>query len=257
MTHDLPTVSVITPLYNAARYVAECIQSVREQTFSDWEHIIVEDGSQDGSWEAACAAAQGSDRVRLLRQAANSGPAAARNAALAAARGRYFAFLDADDLWLPEKLERQLRFMQAHDLAISYTRYRRVSPDGSLGPVIRVPLRLTYKEMLIYTGVAGGLTIMLDRTKVGDVRMPEVKSEDLALWLSILRRGFVARGLSDDLGRYRLHGASVSSNKLKTVASVWNIYRNLEQLSLPRSAWCLGNYVFGAWLRNHGWDAAA
>jgi teichuronic acid biosynthesis glycosyltransferase TuaG len=237
-----PLVSVITAAYNAEGFIAETIASVRAQSLGDWEMIIADDASSDRTAEIVGAIAAGDPRVRLVRLEQNGGVARARNAALEQARGRYIAFLDSDDLWLPEKLARQVAFMEEHDAAVSYTAFRRINEDGSsLGRLVRVPARLSYRQLLKNTAIAT-LTGMVDTAKTGPIRMTEARRDDYILWLSILKRGFVAHGLREDLARYRVVRGSLSSKPKRSAAWVWDVYRKVEGLGPLRSAWCMAHY---------------
>jgi teichuronic acid biosynthesis glycosyltransferase TuaG len=208
--------------------------------------IIVDDCSTDDTVAVIKNFAASDERIRLLRQPANAGPANARNAALKAARGRYVAFLDSDDLWLPRKIELQLAFMAKNRAALSYTAYRRFDPSSQRTGVL-IPARPTfnYRALLGNPGIAC-LTAIVDRERTGAFLMPLVRHEDFALWLSLLRGGLEARGLNVDLARYRVSEASVSSNKVRSAQWVWSIYRDVEGLSLPYAGWCLTHYAINA-----------
>jgi teichuronic acid biosynthesis glycosyltransferase TuaG len=240
---DTPLVSVITPAYNASAFIAECIQSVQAQTHSNWEHVIVDDCSSDDT-RAIVERFQASDpKVRLIPNQSNLGVAETRNRAIAEAGGQFVAFLDSDDLWLPEKLERQLAFMKATGAALSFTAYRRITEDGTRqGEMIHVPPQVSYTDLLKNTSI-GCLTVMLDRHQTGPVKMEKIKHEDYVLWLSLLRQGLVAHGLDEDLARYRVVKSSITSNKLKSVSWVWNIYRNVEHLGVFQSAYYFVQYL--------------
>ncbi|MFC5299822.1 glycosyltransferase family 2 protein [Azospira restricta] len=239
-------VSVITPAYKAEKTIAETIRSVQAQTYPDWEMLVVDDGSPDGTAGVVAQFALEDPRVRLIRQA-NAGPAMARQAALEQARGRYVAFLDSDDLWLPEKLARQLEFMSQYQAAISYTSFRRIRADGSgAGHRIRIPARLTYRQLLGNTALATS-TVLIDRALTGDFQMTKTYYDDFVLWLEILKRGHVALGLNEDLMRYRVMGLSVSRNKGRSARMVWGTYREIERLSLPVSAFHFVRYAVNAW----------
>jgi teichuronic acid biosynthesis glycosyltransferase TuaG len=242
-------VSIITPAWNAERFLRASIESVRVQTFGDWQMLIADDCSADGTAALVESYAAEDSRVRLIRCKENGGPARARQASLDQADGRYIAFLDSDDLWLPTKLERQIAFMHAKRAALSYTSFRRVNEDGStVGRQIRVPSSLTYRQLLSNTAIAT-LTAMVDRSVAGDIAMIDEGYDDLCLWLSVLRRGHVAYGLQEDLARYRVRGSSVSSRPLRSAGWVWKIYRNVEHLSMMDSAWCLTNYGVRAYAK--------
>ncbi|GAB4352972.1 MAG: glycosyltransferase family 2 protein [Kiloniellaceae bacterium] len=237
-----PQVSVITAAFNAEAFIAETIASVQAQSLSDWEMLVADDASSDRTAEIVAAIAAADPRVRLIRLEKNGGVARARNAALAAARGRYIAFLDSDDLWLPQKLARQIAFMERHDAAVSYTAFRRINEDASrLGRLVAVPPRLSYRQLLKNTAIAT-LTGMVDTAKTGPIRMTEARRDDFILWLSILKRGFTAHGLQEDLARYRVVSGSLSSKPKRSAAWTWAVYRRIEKLGLLHAAWCMAHY---------------
>ena len=242
-------VSIVTPAYNAQRYIAETIASVQAQTYRDWEHIVVDDCSRDATAAKVEALARDDARVRLIGHERNAGPARARQTALDAARFRWIAFLDADDLWMPQKLERQLGFMREHGSAFSYTAYRRISADGlRTGRVVRVPARMTYSRLLGNTAIATS-TVIVDREATGPLRMTETYYDDFVLWLGLLKRGFTAHALREDLMRYRVVAKSVSRNKATSAMHVWRTYRDVERLPLARSVWSFAGYATRALLK--------
>jgi teichuronic acid biosynthesis glycosyltransferase TuaG len=242
-------VSIITPAYNAAGFIGEAVDSVRMQDHLDWEMLIVDDCSPDDTCAKVDQQAARDPRVRLIRQTRNGGPAAARNLALAQATGRYIAFLDSDDLWMPHKLTRQLAFMRARDAALSFTSLRRITQDGSrVGRLIGVPDKLDYDQLLCDTAIVTSSVIM-DREKTGDVRMPDAPYDDYALWLKLTKAGHVAWGLPEDLLRYRVVTGSVSRSKRVSAHRVWQTYRDIESLGLVRSAWSFTNYAVRGWLK--------
>lgn len=238
-----PLVSIITPAYNSGSFIRACVESVKEQSLQDWEHILIDDASTDATAEIIHEITASDPRVRYFRNPTNIGVVASRNRAFGEARGRYLAFLDSDDCWLREKLERQISFMKSTGAAFSFTSYRRMSEDGTrVGEIIRAVPTVTYSDLLKRTLIGGG-TVVVDLEQTGPIRMDSDKHEDYVLWLSLLRRGFIAHGIDEDLARYRLVKGSVNSNKLKSFFWVWNVYRNIEHLSVPRSAWCFFNYL--------------
>lgn len=248
MAGDL--VSIITPAYRAAKVIGETIESVRGQTVADWELLIAEDCGPDETrdlvrdWQARDA------RIRLIALDRNGGPAAARNAALRQARGRWLAFLDSDDLWLPEKLERQLAFHRGRpDARISFTGFRRISADGArTGRYISVPARLDYRGLLANTAIATS-TVIVDRAQTGDFEMKRTYYDDFACWLALLKPGGIAAGLDEDLMRYRVMDASVSRDKGNSARQVWRAYREVERLGPVASAWYFTQYAARAWLK--------
>jgi teichuronic acid biosynthesis glycosyltransferase TuaG len=235
-------VSVITAAYNAEAFIGETMAAVQSQTLADWELLVADDASTDRTAALVEAAAAADSRIRLIRLPCNGGVARARNAALAAARGRFIAFLDSDDLWLPQKLERQVAFMQAENAAVSYTAFRRIDETGSrLGRLVTVPARLTYRQLLRNTAIAT-LTGMVDTAKTGPIRMIEARRDDYILWLSLLKRGVVAHGLQEDLARYRVVRGSLSSKPKRSAAGVWDVYRKVEKLGPLHASWCMLHY---------------
>lgn len=246
MSLDDRLISIVTPAYKAEQVVAETIRSVQAQSYPHWEMLVVDDGSSDATAGVVAAFAAADPRVRLILQA-NAGPAMARQKALDHARGRYIAFLDSDDLWLPGKLERQLAFMARECVAFSFTAFRRIRADGSgAGHLIEVPAEMTYWRLLGNTAIATS-TVLIDRAATGDFRMTKTYYDDFVLWLGILKRGHVAHGLNEDLMRYRVMGGSVSRNKAKSARMVWQTYRDIERLAAPLAALHFARYALHAW----------
>jgi teichuronic acid biosynthesis glycosyltransferase TuaG len=239
-------VSIVTPAYNAEAFLPSSIDSVLGQIYSEWEWHIVDDCSTDRTRELVQARACGDRRIKLIALPQNSGPAMARQAGVQSAKGRYVAFLDSDDLWLPHKLAHQLRFMAERNAGLSFTAFRRVSGDGrKLGRVIHPPARLSYQQLLGNTAIVTS-TAVVDRALVGTFHMVKTYYDDFALWLEITRRGFPAYGLDEDLVRYRVVGGSVSRNKLRSARMVWRTYREVERLGILRSSFCFARYAFNA-----------
>lgn len=244
---DCNLVSVITPTYNSETYIQETIESVLQQTYPNWEMVIVDDGSSDQTIAIIEEYQKEDDRIRLIALEKNQGAAVARNTAIENAQGRYIAFLDSDDRWLPEKLERQLTFMQEHDYAFTYTGYKRVQVNDEghrIEKDVKMPEAATYKQLL-KSCVIGCLTVMLDRKKIPNIRMANIRSrQDYALWLNLTRRGYTAYGLQEVLAAYRVRSNSISSNKVRMAKQNWVVYRQVEELSLLKSLWYFAHYVF-------------
>ncbi len=238
-------VSVIMPAYNCQAVLRESVLSVIAQTYTNWELLIVNDASTDRTLAVARELARTDERIRVLALEKNGGVTDARNAGLDTARGRYIAFLDSDDLWLPDKLRIQIHFMQSSGAAFCFTQYRRFGNNKALSRPIAVPAQVTYRQLL-KGNVIGCLTVVLDRAKISDASMPRVRHEDYVTWLRILRSGIVAHGISQDLARYRVASGSISADKKRAAGWTWNIYRNLEGLSRAKSAWCFLNYLVHA-----------
>ena len=239
-------VSIITPAWRAAGHIEETIASVQAQTYSNWEMLIVDDFSPDNTCEVIEEHCTKDDRIHLIRLPQNGGPAKARNCALRKAHGRWIAFLDSDDLWLPTKLETQLAFHQVKGAYISFTDYRRISADNRItGRLIQVPARLSYSGLLSNTAIATS-TVLIDRQLTGEFEMKPIYYDDFGCWLEILRLGGFASGLNVDLMRYRVMMGSVSRNKWRSAKEVWKTYREVEKLNMLRSLWHFGNYCLNA-----------
>lgn len=243
-------VSIIVPVYNVEKFIRETLDCVRSQTYPHWELLLVEDGSQDKSIEVieAYVKETGEQRIRIIRQPSNMGAARARNRGLQEAQGRYIAYLDADDIWMPGKLERELAFMEQKKAAFAYTGYEFADERGvGTGKIVRVPPTLTYKEALKNTTIFT-TTVMFDTDKIEKelLEMPIIKSEDTALWWKILRRGYTAYGLDENLVKYRRAGRSLSSNKLEAVRRIWGLYRQAEGMGILSSAWHFCFWAFRA-----------
>jgi teichuronic acid biosynthesis glycosyltransferase TuaG len=236
-------VSIIMPAYKAAAVISESIQSVVDQTYQQWELIITDDRSPDNTVEVVTSWCKRDGRIKLIEAPANGGPAAARNLSLGQARGRWIAFLDSDDLWLPQKLEIQLKFHLQQQAKVSYTEFRRTQADGTgVGRLIKIPTKLTYRQLLGNTGIATS-TVLVDRKLTGTFSMKKMYYDDFGCWLDILRSGGWASGLHEDLMRYRVMGGSVSRNKRRSAIEVWKTYRKVEKLSFPYSIMCFTNYA--------------
>ncbi|MCE8519053.1 glycosyltransferase family 2 protein [Ruegeria pomeroyi] len=236
-----PRVSVITPAYNAAAVLPRAVASVQAQSLRDWEMLVVDDGSTDDTLAIARALAAGDPRITVMAQARNGGPATARNRALAAARGRFIAFLDADDAWLPEKLERQLAFMTEHGAGLSYTGFWRIAAGRRWQ--VNVPGSVT-RAQLLRGNVIGCLTAIYDREVYGTVEMPDLPMrQDYALWLDLLSRKEPALGLDLPLAEYHRTPGSLSAKRFRALGATWRLYRDHAGLSAPHAAWCLSNHL--------------
>ncbi|WP_179381802.1 glycosyltransferase family 2 protein [Jannaschia marina] len=240
-----PAVSVLMPFHGAAPFLGASIASVCAQTRTDWELMLVADAPGAEARAVARAAAEGDPRIRLLdtgaRGPAGRGAAQARNLGLAQARGGHIAFLDADDLWAPEKLERQLAFMAETGATLSHTAYIRASGEHRTRVAARD--RLDYAAML-GPNPMGCLTVIYDRHRLGAQPMPELPLQhDYALWLRLVRLGGPARGLDEVLATYRVAPASLSADKRAAVRDIWRVWRREEGLSRRRSAGALWRYA--------------
>lgn len=241
------SVTVVMPANNAEATVLKAIESVRNQTFRNWELIVTNDGSTDGTAELCESAAASDARIRVLHSSTSEGAARARNRAIDRAAGRFIAFLDADDLWRPQKLLRQLQFMAETGAALTYTAYSVVGAEyEGNGAEIEIPgAVVSARPVATYASLSrhdyiGCLTAVYDRDKTGTVLMPDLrKRQDYALWLKILREKNSGAGLNEVLAIYRRGGVnSLSGNKLKTIPYTWKVHRQFEGRSRIQS---LGN----------------
>lgn len=240
-------VSVITSLYNYERYISYCIESVRAQTFHDWEMIVVDDASPDNSFLVALKAAEGEPRITVVKQDVNKGVSEARNRALDLAKGRFVAFLDADDAWVPEKLEKQVAFMLEKDAPISFTAYALIDDNNVISESrVDVVDCLDYKAYLKNT-LIGNSTAMIDRSKTGPVHYSGLRSrEDTQMWIRLLRAGHKAYGMDEYLTLYRTDHQSLTSNRAKAALQVWLLYFKIEKLGLFNSVYYFSFYAFNA-----------
>lgn len=230
-------VSIITPVYNSEQYIGDTIKSVLAQTHSNWEMLIADDCSRDNTAEVI---KQFDDsRIKYIKLEKNSGAAVARNEALEKAKGKHIAFLDADDMWKPEKLEKQLKFMEKNNIGFSYTGYE-ILRDGE-NKIVKVPQTLSYSQYMKNT-IIGTLTVMINKDIVGDVRLVNVKKDhDSMTWAKLLRDGNTAFGVNESLAYYRKVEGSISNDKVRAVKTHWNNCRQVEKLSIPK---CLYYFFF-------------
>lgn len=235
-------VSIITPVYNSEKYIGNTIKSVLEQTYVNWEMIIADDCSKDNTAEVV---KQFTDsRLKYFKLDKNSGAAIARNEALDRARGKIIAFLDADDMWKPQKLEMQLKFMLTENIGFSFTGYEIMREKGN--KVVKVPKTLNYDQFMKNT-VIGTLTVMLNREIVGEVRLVNVKKDhDSMTWAKLLREGNLAFGLNESLAYYRKVEGSISNSKFKAARNHWKNCRQIEKLSIPKCMYYFAFYILNA-----------
>lgn len=242
MTEKL--VSIITPTYNCAKFIARTLDSVIAQTYQNWEMIIVDDRSSDNTREIVEEYMARDSRIKYHLLSENSGAAVARTEAMKMASGSYMAFLDSDDLWMPEKLERQIKWMNDNGYAFSCTAYEQIDEDDNpLKRIIKTVKKTNYNRLLLDCPV-GNSTVVYDVEKMGKFEVPNIrKRNDDALWLQMLKKEKYIFGMPDVLMKYRIRKNSISSNKLKVIKYHWILYREIEHLSVIRSAfhicyWC-------------------
>jgi len=239
-------VSIITPLFNSATFIEETIESVISQTYNDWEMIIIDDCSNDGSLELVKDIAKDDLRIRLISLKNNLGPSNARNEGIKQACGRYIAFLDSDDLWHKDKLEKQIIFMQKNEYAFTFTGYEKIDEKGKkIGNILPFKGQVTYHDLLKSNHI-GCLTAMIDLKILGyKMYMPDIKKrQDQGLWLEILKEIDKAYCLNKVLGKYRIRKDSISINKIANIKFQWQLYRELEKLSIIQSFYYMLWYAY-------------
>lgn len=243
MTEKL--VSIITPTYNCGRFIARTIDSVLAQTYQNWEMIIVDDCSGDDTRQIVEAYIKDDSRIQYYLLEENSGAAVARTTAMKLAKGSYMAFLDSDDIWTPDKLARQIQWMTEKGYAFSCTAYEQIDEeDHALNRVIKTVKKTDYNRLLLDCPV-GNSSVIYDVEQMGKFEVPDIrKRNDDALWLRMLKKEMYIWGMPDVLMKYRIRQNSISSNKLAVIKYHWILYREIEHLSVFRSAfhicwWCV------------------
>lgn len=246
MVSDL--VSVIMPAYNAELYIGSAIESILGQSYQNWELLVVNDASVDNTESIAKKIAGGDSRIRLFTNVTNMGIANSRNLALENARGRFIAFLDSDDLWLPGKLTTQLTHMVDKKASITYSGYTRINEHGRYLGTVVPPEFVTYDDLLKSNHI-GNLTGVYDCQHLGKEYFKNFKHEDYIAWLNLLKRARCAYGIPKELAQYRVYSGSTSSNKFKTLGWQWRIYRESEQLTIVKSCLFMISYIRNALLK--------
>lgn len=255
MSDNTPLVSVIMPAYNSEKHIAEAIASVQCQTLTDWELCITDDCSTDRTAEIIRTIAEHDSRVKFIKQPTNQGAAAARNASLDRAQGRYIAYLDADDIWYPEKLKRQVSIMEQHGFGFSCTSYEVIDEAGELmGRTVTMPAESDWWGYLTHNYLQT-VGIMADVKRVDRelLRMPDMRRrQDAATWLQVLKAGHICYGVPEVLCAYRRVSGSLSSNKVKAVRGTWYFYTQVAKLPLLRACYCFARYAaLAVWKRTY------
>lgn len=237
-------VSIIMPAYNAEKYITKAIESVKAQTYSKWELIVANDASTDDTKSIIQNYANLDNRIKLVNMPTNQGAASARNAAVKVARGQFVAFLDSDDLWTQNKLEKQIAYMNANDIYFSCTYYDKINSTGEkMGTLVKYPFKVDYKGLL--KRCPGNSTVIYDASILGKSYIPLIKKRnDYIMWLQMIKRSTYLYCLEENLSSHRIVENSLSSNKFDLIKYHWNIYRKYEKISVIHSLylvmfWCL------------------
>ena len=247
---DKEKVSIIVPMYNAEKFIGKTIESVLSQTYENWEMLIMNDVSTDNSLAVVNEYVKKDDRIKVVNTEKNMGVVKGRNHLIDLANGKYIAFLDADDYWHSQKLEKQIQFMKEKKAGISCTEYTRVKENGEKINEVVIKSEISYTDML-KNNYLGCLTVMYDIEKVGKRYFKELeKNEDYVLWLEIVKDVKKIFGLKENLAYYRVLDNSRSSNKAKTAKVRWEIYRKVEKLPFLNSVYYFLHYAVRAVLKS-------
>lgn len=227
-------VSVVMPAYNCEKFINQSIESVLAQTYTNWELIVVDDCSSDNTVGIVESYAEVDSRIKLFSLSRNGGPAAARNKAIEVSTGDYIAFLDSDDLWMPDKLEKQISFMEENKYNLTATAYSQILEDGTSNGYAVYPYKKASYNKVLYSGnPLGNSTVVFCAKRIGKFYVPEIKKRnDFALWLRILKTEKYAYGIQDILSKYRIRECSVSSGKKSLIKYQWYLYRHIEKLNI-------------------------
>lgn len=246
-------ISIITATFNSENELLHTYNSIRNQTFVNWEWLITDDCSSDNTRELLESIATSDNKVTVLKNTENSGAAVSRNLSISLARGDFIAFIDSDDLWLPSKLEKQIKFMEENDINFSFTAYELIDEKGEkLGQQVDTHLKsfVTYDDMLKKKATLGCSTVMLRRSAFEDISMPLLRTgQDYATWLKLLKVGHNAHPITEVLTQYRILPNSISRNKVKKARRQWQIYREIEKLPLLKAVECFFLYAWRAVFR--------
>ena len=250
MEKEKEKVSIIVPMYNAEKFIGKTIESVLAQTYQNWEMLIMNDVSTDNSLAIVSLYAKKDERIKIVNTEKNVGVVKGRNFLIDLASGKYIAFLDADDYWHNEKLEKQIKFMKEKNASISCTEYTRVKENEEKINDVIIKEEISYNDML-KNNYLGCLTVIYDAEKIGKRYFKELeKNEDYVFWLEIVKDVNTIYGLKENLAYYRVLDNSRSSNKVKTAKVRWEIYRKIEKLSLLKSIYYFLHYAIRAVLKN-------
>ena len=243
-------VSIVTPTFNSEKYISETIKSVQNQTYANWEMIIVDDCSSDQTTKIVRDIAEIDTRIKLISLAVNSGPAKARNVGIDQVSGKYMTFLDADDIWFPEFLKTSIETINKTNIHFVFSSYRRADEDLQfVYSDFIVPQKVTYTDIL-KTNSISCLTAFIDIEKLGKKRMPDIfKRQDMGLWLKYLKEIPFAYGIQEPLAVYRIRKNSLSRNKSKLLKYQWQFYREVENINVLKSLYYMFHWMFRGFIK--------
>jgi teichuronic acid biosynthesis glycosyltransferase TuaG len=240
-------VSIIVPVFNGSKTIERTVDSIKSQTYENWELLIVNDNSSDDTSNVLNELAKTDKRIRVFDLDKNVGAATARNIGIIESSGRYIAYLDADDLWDKMKLEKQLSFMNSNGYAFTYTGYYFADSNGKETKEVKVPKIVNYKGLLKNTTIFTS-TVIFDTDKISknDIKFERIESEDTATWLRILKKNIYAYGLCEPLSYYCRSNGTLSSNKFVAIKRIWNLYRRQEKMDVFKSFYYLCFWAINA-----------
>ncbi len=243
-------VSIVTPTFNSEKFISETIQSVQNQTYTNWEMIIVDDCSTDNTANLVTEIAQLDKRITFIRLNENSGPAKARNAGIEKVSGKYMTFLDADDIWFPEFISTSIETIIAKNIFFVFSSYRRSNEKLEfVYSDFIVPEKVTYTDILKSNSISC-LTAFIDIEKLGKKRMPDIfKRQDMGLWLQYLKEVPFAYGIQKPMAIYRIRENSLSRKKSKLLKYQWQFYREVEHLSILQSCYYMINWMYKGFVK--------
>jgi teichuronic acid biosynthesis glycosyltransferase TuaG len=242
-------VSIVMPVYNSEKYIEESINSIINQTYENWELIIINDASKDGSGKKIAEYAKQDIRIKYKHNSQNCGPAKSRNIAIECSVGRYIAFCDSDDIWTPEKLEEQVGYMKINNLSFTFSSYQKIDEVGGYGGIVKAPKVLTY-DGLLKTCSVGCLTAIYDKEKIGKIYMPEIKKrQDYGLWIKIMKIIKETKGQEKVLAYYRVRKNSLSSNKIDAARYHYKVLKDVAELNAIKLIYNFICYIYYGFIK--------
>lgn len=237
-------ISIIMPCHNASDFIADSIVSVINQTYRDWELIVVDDSSTDNSSQIIISYVKLDNRIKYFRTKSPSGsPAIPRNMGIGFSIGNYIAFLDSDDIWLPDKLEKQIQYLNSRKVDFVYSYYEKISQNGTRsGRIVKTRKQTNYNS-LVKSNSIPCLTALLSKSLIGNTRFKNIPQEDFCFWLDILRKGGIAYNIEENTALYRVSDNSRSANKLAMFRGYWNVIRNHQHIGLLKSSYYMLTYT--------------
>lgn len=247
---ETPLVSIITPSYNSEKYILETIRSVQQQTYTNWEHIIVDDASTDFTADRVSELSINDARITFIRLDKNSGSAIARNTGIQVAKGDYLTFIDSDDIWFPDFIETSIRTIKQTNVPFVYSSYRRANENLEfVYSDFIVPPKVTYVDILKSNSISC-LTAFIEIKSLGKKEMPVIrKRQDMGLWLKYLKEIDFAHGILEPKAIYRIRSNSLSRNKIALIKSQWQFYRGIEKLNIISSTYYMVCWMFNGYIK--------